>query len=173
MPRFTITLAGLAVVAAMSVAACGGASAQPPTAEPSGPPVTEPSPVASPTPAPSPITASIIDPYGKDVTATIEDASGRLVRATSEQPSDGGVVPGDELSITNDGPNRLRLEWTDLPCGTGYLVTIDASGSTIAVSREACGGDLLPTDRILALEFSGPVDAADVAGTVDLPITGE
>ncbi|MEW6225365.1 MAG: hypothetical protein AB1627_12135 [Chloroflexota bacterium] len=173
MPRFTITLAGLAVVAAMTVAACGGASAQPPTPEPSGPPVTEPSPAPSLAPAPAPITVSIIDPYGKDVTATIDDASGRLVRATSAQPSDGGVVPGDQLSIANDGPNRLRLEWTDLPCGTGYRIAIDAGATAIAVSREACGGDLLPTDRIVVLEFSGPIDAADVAGSVDLPIAGE
>jgi hypothetical protein len=28
-------------------------------------------------------------------------------------------------------------------------------------------------DRILVLEFSGPVDAADVAATVYLPIVGE
>jgi hypothetical protein len=132
-----------------------------------------PSASPSPTPAPTPITVSIIDTLGKDVTATIEDASGLLTGASSEQPSDGGVVAGDELAITNDGPNRLRLEWTDLPCGAQYLVTIDASGSAIAVSREACGGDLLPMDRILVLEFSGPVDAADVAGTVDLPIVGE
>jgi hypothetical protein len=173
MTRFTLTLAGLAVVAAMTVAACGGASAQPPTAEPSGPPVTEPSPVASPTPAPTPVTVSIIDALGGEVTATIEDASGLLTGASSEQPSDGGVVPGDELAITNDGPNRLRLEWTDIPCGARYRVTIDEGSSAIAVSREACGGDLLPMDRILVLEFSGPVDAADVAATVYLPIAGE
>ena len=131
------------------------------------------SPVASPTPAPSPLTVSIIDALGGEVTATIEDASGLLTGASSEPPSDGGVVPGDELAITNEGPNRLRLEWTDLPCGAQYLVTIDASGSAIAVSREACGGDLLPMDRILVLEFSGPVDAAGVAGSVHLPIAGD
>jgi hypothetical protein len=132
-----------------------------------------PSANPSPTPAPTPITVSIIDALGKDVTAAIEDSSGLLTGASSAQPSDGGVVPGDELAITNDGPNRLRLEWTDIPCGTKYVVTIDESTSAIAVSREACGGDLLPMDRILVLEFSGPIDAADVAGTVDLPIAGE
>jgi hypothetical protein len=129
--------------------------------------------VSSPTlaPAPTPITVAIIDAYGKDVTATIEDASGLLVGASSDQPSEGGVAEG--LAVTNDGPNRLRLEWTDLPCGTAYRVTIDASATAIAVSREACGGDLLPMDRILVLEFSGPIDAGDVTGTVDLPIQGE
>ena len=179
MTRFTLMLAGLAVVAAMTLAACGGASARQPADEPTTPPVpaspspTSPTPTPSLAPTPAPITVSIIDPYGNDVTARIVDASGRLVRATSAQPSDGGVVPGDQLAITNDGPNRLTLEWTDLPCGTGYEVTIDAGATAIAVSREACGGDLLPTDRILVLEFDGPVDAADVAGSVDLPVQGE
>ena len=140
---------------------------------PASPSPTSPTPTPSLAPTPAPITVSIIDPYGNDVTARIVDASGRLVRATSAQPSDGGVVPGDQLAITNDGPNRLTLEWTDLPCGTGYEVTIDAGATAIAVSREACGGDLLPTDRILVLEFDGPVDAADVAGSVDLPVQGE
>ncbi|MEW6225364.1 MAG: hypothetical protein AB1627_12130 [Chloroflexota bacterium] len=132
-----------------------------------------PSASPSPTPAPTPVRVSIIDALGKDVTATIEDASGLLTGASSETPSDGGVVAGDELAVTNDGPNRLRLEWTDLPCGAQYAVTIDASVSAITVSREACGGDLLPMDRILVLEFSGPVDATGVAGSVDLPVAGE
>lgn len=146
----------------------------PPIMSPSPAVPASPSPTAAPTPTPSPtpVTVAIIDPYGHDVTARIEDASGRLAGATSAQPSDGGVVAEGVLAISNQGPNRLRLEWTDLPCGgaDGYLVTIDAAATHVAVSRAACGGDLLPTDRIVVLEFSGPVDAAGVTGTVDLPI---
>jgi hypothetical protein len=175
--RPVLVLAVVGLLAATIAIGVGGwrLGITPPITSP-GPSVpASPSPVPSPTPAPTPITVAIIDALGGEVSATIDDASGLLVGATSEQPSEGGVVPGDQLAISNGGPNRLRLEWTDLPCGaqTGYLVSIDASGSAIAVSREACGGDLLPTDRILVLEFSGPIDAADVAGTVDLPIAGE
>jgi hypothetical protein len=170
--RPALVLAVVALVAAAVAIGVVGSrpGITPPLTSPSPtPPVASPAPTLAP--APTPITVAIIDAYGKDVSATIVDASGLLGGASSDQPSEGGVAEG--LAVTNDGPNRLRLEWTDLTCGRDYRVTIDASATAIAVSREACGGDLLPMDRILVLEFSGPIDAGDVTGTVDLPIQGE
>lgn len=107
------------------------------------------------------------------VTITISDASGTLVRATSGSPGDGASVPPRELVVMNQTPTSLRLTWAGGPCHAADSLTIDETGRRFVLEQPGCAGDSIVHDRVLILEFSEPIEAADVQGSlhesVDIP----
>ncbi len=117
--------------------------------------------VATPTPIGSahvPLTVATTNAVTIDVT----DASSTLLGATSGTPGDGASVEAYTLAIENVSPRTLRLTWVGGPCDSANQLSIDPARRRIVLVQPECPGDAIATDRILDLEFSTPLEAADV-----------
>jgi hypothetical protein len=100
------------------------------------------------------------------VTVDVQDASAALVRASSGTPGDGASVEPYKLLVSNDNPTTLRLTWVGGPCDSANTLTIDATGRQFLLVQPECSGDSIVNDRILILEFSRPITAADVQASL-------
>ncbi len=157
-------LAALAILSIAAVAACSsvGSSDAPASAAPSGE-----APSAQATAAAQPPTRVVLSQAtGNDVTIDIDDASGTLVDATSGTPGDGASVEPYQLVVTNDDLSTLRLTWVGGPCDAIDALSIDPAGTSFLLVQPECPGDAVAYDRILILEFSRPIAAADVQASL-------
>jgi hypothetical protein len=165
-PAFLLLMVGL-LLAALAIAFIGSRNQRlsvvpPDSAEPS-PRSVSPRPSASP--SPTALHVDLVELAGNDASVDIVDLSGLLTAAVSGQPNEGGSVP-EGIGIENEAPNRLRLTWTEMACDALHRLTIDVTATRFELERPACGGDLVPLDRVLILTFSQPVSAADVEGVI-------
>jgi hypothetical protein len=129
---------------------------------------------AAPTPAPTAApTATPAGPIGSAhvvlavatanaVTIDVTDESKTLTKATSGAPGDGASVEAFKLTVTNRTPTSLRLTWLGGPCDASNSLSIDAARRRLLLVQKECPGDAIATDRILDLEFTTPVNAADL-----------
>jgi hypothetical protein len=175
----TLSLAGLALVAVVSVAACstasgGGTPASRPPA-PSAPvatpvatpvptPVIEPTPVPTPvvTPAPSgPIKVALENETHHDVTIEMIDEAGHVVSARSGHPAEGVSVADGTLEAKNLDAKTVQFTWSDLAgdAELGLYVSKDAK-VVLVIRPDRPGGDAMAHDRVLVVEFDVPVDAS-------------
>jgi hypothetical protein len=152
-------LAALAILSIVAVAACSNAGSSDAAASVA--------PSALATAAVQPPTRVVLSQAtGNDVTIDIDDASGTLVDATSGTPGDGASVEPYQLVVTNDDPSTLRLTWVGGPCDATDTLSIDPDALTFLLVQPECPGDAVAYDRILILEFSRPIAAADVQASL-------
>jgi hypothetical protein len=71
-----------------------------------------------------------------------------------------------KLLVSNDNPTTLRLTWVGGPCDSANTLTIDTTGRQFLLVQPECSGDSIVNDRILILEFSRPIAAADVKASL-------
>jgi hypothetical protein len=171
--RPVLVLAALALLLAAAVVIGGGAfrpAVQIPV--PAVSPSSTPSVVLSPTGPP--VAGIIVDlevTAGQPQTVDVVDGSGLLVAASSGRPNaDGGQsFPVDSVDVTNLDDTTLQLGWAGFPCATDHGFAIDETARTMVLTRPECVGetDAIGVDRILILEFSEPIDAADVTVTIE------
>ena len=134
-------------------------------ASPSSPPTESLAPSAGASAEASGGTAfhvELVHATANTVTVDVQDASAGLVRASSGTPGDGASVEPYKLLVSNDNPTTLRLTWVGGPCDSANTLTIDATGRQFLLVQPECSGDSIVNDRILILEFSRPIAAADV-----------
>ena len=161
-------------------------SGAPPSAwVPSVPPA-QPQPSLPATPEPAPATpAPSVDPDGEpddvetidldvavpgDVRVTVIDDGGTLVDATSGRAGDGMSVRWFDLKVENVDANTLRLTWVGFAGDDESVLNVGRNDGVTSLALQVAGpppnSDATGYDRVLVLEFDGPVNAADVAYTV-------
>ena len=119
-------------------------------------------------PSPPAVHVDLIELVGADASVDITDRSGTLIRVESGRPADGGSVAEGTIDIEPD-PSDVSvavLTWTGTPCDTIHTLDIAPDGRTFTMRRATCEGDAIPRDLRVRLQFSGPVDAALMHGTV-------
>ncbi len=192
MPRnsklITITAAALVAVA---LAACSGAVAGGPGATPGSTPSptlpTSPTPTGSPvsptpvitpvpviTPAPvdpgndddMPVKVDLDNATGHDVYVDIVDRSDRIIGASSGNPGDGATVAPYEVRVENVDDRTIRLTWSDIPGDNALALFVDEAGTGLVLVQPEHDGDSMPFDRILVLEYDGPISAGDLRVTI-------
>jgi len=159
---------GLLLVAALGVSLVGGQRDDVPVPLPStsGDPSAVPSPNLSLSPSASPgpsfpIRVELQTSSAATMLVEVTDASGLLVDARSGLPAEGGSVPLGEVSSTNVDDSTVELTWTDAACDIAYALDIETTTS-MTLRSPVCSGDTIALDRRLLLEFSVPVDAAEI-----------
>ena len=164
---------GLIVIALGAGAVAGGFFDRPAVViQPSPSPSASPS--ATPTPSPTPVPSStvfhvdLVEVLGADASVDITDRSGTLILAESGQPADGGSVADGTIDIEPDpsDPSVAVLTWSGTPCDTTHALDIAPDGRTLTMRRARCEGDAIARDLRVRLQFSGPVDTAQMHGTV-------
>jgi hypothetical protein len=171
MNRRRVSRIGIAAVlgAALLVGACtSGAGSSPSTS----PEVTAPpTPTATPAPSGSPIAEALeLDvATAHHVTVVVDDQTGRLVKAASGRAGDGMSVRWGSAEVVNVDDHTLRVTWVGLPGDQQIALAIgDASGAvTLAFEQPAPPeySDATGFDRVLVLQFAGPVPADAVTVT--------
>lgn len=163
-PASRVAIAALAILSIAAVAACSnaGASGAPASDAPGSPASSAPA-----TAAPQPPTHVVLSQAtGNDVSIDIDDASGTLIDATSGTPGDGASVEPYQVVVTNDDLSTLRMTWVGGPCDAIDSLSIDQDALSFLLVQPECPGDAVAFDRILVLEFSRPIAAADVRASI-------
>jgi len=157
---------------------------QPATPAPATPARPQPSLPATPESAPA-TPAPSVDPDGEpddvetidldvavpgDVRVTVIDDGGTLVDATSGRAGDGMSVRWFDLKVENVDANTLRLTWVGFAGDDESVLNVGRNDGVTSLALQVAGpppnSDATGYDRVLVLEFDGPVNAADVAYTV-------
>jgi hypothetical protein len=124
-----------------------------------------PAPTATPTATPAgpieSVRVVLAVATNNAVTIDVNDASATLTQASSATPGDGASVEAYKLAVSNLTPTRLRLTWLGGPCDATNTLSIDAARRRLLLVQKECPGDAVASDRILDLEFSTTVKAAD------------
>jgi hypothetical protein len=182
-----LSLTATALVA-VALAACSGAVAGGPGSTPGSTPIPAPASPAPVNPGPSDapaqptpvITPAPVDPgddgmpvkvdldnaTGHDVYVDIVDRSGRITGASSGKPGDGASVPPYTVKVENVDDRTIRLTWSDIPGDNALALFVDDAGTGLVLVQPEHDGDSMPFDRILVLEYDGPVSAGDLRVTI-------
>lgn len=170
-PVLVLAIVGLLAVA-LAIAAIGSnrGPAVIPAISPPPPSATAP---ASPSPTMAPLLQVVLPAETGDATVTIRDFSGllrtgRVPSPDEPNPDPNASLPDAGVLVQNQDPRTLRLTWADGPCDTAFTLTIDDQAQTMTVTGARCEGDALGVQRELLLEFDAPVDASDVAASLEL-----
>lgn len=171
-PALVLAVLGLLLAA---VAIGIGGSRQPsvvgPEPSPSASPIDSQTPAASPTaPASAGILVDLVVAAGQPQTVDVVDESGKLLEARSGSPTgEGQSFPSDAVEVTNIDATTLQLGWAGFPCRTDHDLLIGSDPLMMTLVRPPCEGDTdsIGLDRILILQFSEPIVAADVNLTFD------
>jgi hypothetical protein len=162
-------LGGCAAAASPSPSVATSPSSAASAASPSSPPTESLTPSAGASAEASGGTAfhvELVHATANAVTVDVQDASASLVKASSGTPGDGASVEPYKLLVSNDNPTTLRLTWVGGPCDSANTLTIDTTGRQFLLVQPECSGDSIVNDRILILEFSRPIAAADVKASL-------
>jgi hypothetical protein len=157
---------------------------QPATPAPATPAQPQPSLPATPEPAPA-TPAPSVDPDGEpdnvetidldvavpgDVRVTVVDDGGVLVDARSGRAGDGMSVRWFDLKVENVDANTLRLTWVGFAGDDESVLNVGRNDGVTSLALQVASpppnSDATGYDRVLVLELDGPVNAADVAFTV-------
>jgi hypothetical protein len=165
---------GLALVAILAIVASGalGRAAGPGGPSPSNPPATppptsHPSPVPSPEssdpPAEGPLTVDLDIVDRSDVSVVIDDKTGRLVGARTGSAGDGMSVRWYTLKVETIDEQTLRLSWVGFAVDDELELGISSNDGKLRVRMVQAvpppNTDSMGHDRVLVLEFDGPVRA--------------
>lgn len=187
LPAAALLLALVAVVAVVASGALGRAGSQGPTpsASPSGTPT--PTPEATPTPTPTPVPSPVpsdepadglhrldlttVD--GNDVAIVIDDQTGTIVKVSSGNPGDGMSVRWLDMKIENVDDRTLRLTWVGLPVDDEVELFVSRTGGKLDLRfvqpAPYPNTDAMGSDRVLMVEFDGPVSAGEVVFSFETP----
>jgi hypothetical protein len=157
-----------------------GVTPTPSPTAPASPAPASPTPPADPAPTPVPtpvddlsdgvksVRLDIATPH--EVVAEIKDFTGHVSDAKSGRAGDGMSVRWYDLKVENVDDDSLRLTWVGLPNDDPVKVVVtDLQGEpTIVVMQlmPPSDSDALGFDRVLDLDFDGPVVAEDFATLV-------
>ena len=165
---------GLVTVFALGASAVlGGAPSASPV--PSNPPASAtPSPTASPQPTAVPSPAPTVEPdgvfdidlknlTGNDVSVRISDATGSVVAARSGTPGDGMSGPWFDAIVENVDADSIRIVFVGLPRDEGVRLSVSERAGILHLgfvqAAPPADSDAVGFDRILVLDFEGPVSA--------------
>ena len=164
-PAWAAAIVGMLLIAVVAIGVGSKPDQQPPPPTATASPSPTATPRPTPTPAPTAFPVELEAVVGVTPTVDVLDETGTLLGARSGTPVDGGVVNNGVLQVTQVDATTIELEWTALGCEDRYPLTIEA-GPTITLEQPRCDGDLLPIDRRLVLEFTGPVDASTIVARI-------
>jgi hypothetical protein len=146
------------------------APAPTPVATPGSSQVPTPAPTPTPTPAPTDgfhFDLDVVTPH--DVSVELEDDSGTVVDARSGSAGDGMSVRWFDSIVTGSG-DTISITWVGLPQDDTVKVTVSNvdGGIVVAIDQAAppANSDALGHDRVMEIQFDGPVSADDVVVTV-------
>ena len=160
-----LLIAGFVVIASVIVAVALGGN-RPARAAGLPPQGSSPAPVETPTPPIGPIRVAI-DVLGDDeVAVEIIDETGSVVGGSSGPEADGPSVESYSLDVQQVDADTLRLTWIDYAIDNALqLHVFDNDGvlQLVMIQPEPTTDvDAMAFDRVLFLDFDGPVSAADV-----------
>ena len=185
LPVAAVVLALIAVVAIVASGALGraGSAGPMPSATPSGTP--KPTPVVTPTPTPVVTPTPSDEPAdglyrldlttvdGNDVAIVIDDQTGTIVKVSSGKPGDGMSVRWLDMKIENVDDRTLRLTWVGLPVDDEVELSVSRIGGRLDLRfvqpAPYPNTDAMGSDRVLVVEFDGPVSADDVSFSFETP----
>lgn len=168
----TLSVAVLAVGGML--AACSAATGAPPADPPGGPTPSAPAtPIPTVAPSPSPDGDFVVDldiATDHDVKVIVDDRGGLITGVSSGRAGDGMSVRWGDVEVVNVDADTLRVTWVGLPVDAeiGLAVTEDGSGYRLVLEQPAppADSDALGFDRVIVLDFDGPVSADDVDASV-------
>jgi hypothetical protein len=177
-------IASIALLLVLAVLATGvmGRTSSP---TPSDPPATDapvPTPVATPgfsqvpTPAPTPTPSpsdgyrfelDVVTPH--DVSVELVDTTGTVLAARSGSAGDGMSVRWFDSIVEGSG-DTIAITWVGLPQDDTVQVTVSSVDGKVVVAIDQAAppanSDALGHDRVMEIQFDGPVSADDVVVTV-------
>ncbi len=167
----SLSMAALALGAVL--AACSAVAGAPSPDVPGGPTPSVPAtPLPSVAPSPAPDGDFRVDldiATGHDVSVVIDDEPDSLVGAESGRAGDGMSVRWGDVEIVNVDADTLRVTWVGLPVDTviELAVSVEGDGYRLDFVQPAPppDSDAIGFDRVLVLDFDGPVaaDAVDAS----------
>jgi hypothetical protein len=179
MDRRSITrsasLSAAVLAVAGLVAACSTATGAPPSDAPGAPTPSQPAtPIPTVKPSPSPDGHFVVEldiATDHDVSVVVDDETGSLVGVSSGRAGDGISVQWGKVDIVNVDEDTLRVTWAGLPVDA--LVELTVSGEDGAYRLDFVQpapppySDAIGFDRVLVLDFDGPVSADAVQATFE------
>jgi hypothetical protein len=145
----------------------------PPSSAPSTPPSAEPSVAPSEDPADGSVVVKLDIATAHDVSVVIDDETGDLVKASSGRAGDGMSVRWYTMQVENVDAETLRVTWSGYSVDDELELRVHEVDGKVALSLVQAGPlpntDALGADRVLILEFDGPVSADDVVTSVQGP----
>lgn len=181
-------LAAVALLIVLAVLASGvlgrsggpGVSDPPASEAPSEAPVGTPVPSDEPSDEPSqaPTPAPIDGDFGfdldiatpHDVSVIVDDETDSVTGGKSGQAGDGMSVRWFDSLVENTDADSLRITWVGLPQDDTVRITVSEVDGEIAIHIDQkappADSDALGHDRLIELDFDGPVSADDVTVTV-------
>ncbi len=184
-PVAALVLGLLAVVAVVASGALGraGSGGPAPSATPSGTPnptpvvTPTPTPVVTPTPSDEPadglyhLDLTTVD--GNDVAIVIDDQTGTIATVASGNPGDGMSVRWLDMKIENVDDRTLRLTWVGLPVDDEVQLSVSPTDGKLDLQfvqpAPYPNTDAMGSDRVLVVEFDGPVSADEVVFSFKTP----
>lgn len=151
-------------------------SAPPASEVPSQPPVATPEPSVAPSEAPSeaPVDGDfrfdldVATPH--DVSVIVDDETDSVTDARSRQAGDGMSVRWSDALVENADEDTLVITWVGLPQDDVVRITVTEIDGAIVVSIEQAAppanSDAMGHDRVVEIDFDGPVSADDVTVAV-------
>jgi hypothetical protein len=171
-----IALVVLVVIVAANLGRAVAADAPPSAApSPTPTPIVTPTPVVNPSPQPSAPTGGKFEfdldvATPDEVSVLAEDELGFVTGASSGRAGDGMSVRWGMVKVENVDDNTLRVTWVGLPGDVVIKVVIAGTADRplilIAQPEPPENSDALGHDRVLVLDFSTPIRAADVEAHV-------
>jgi hypothetical protein len=168
-----MAVATLALVAA--VAACSGADAAPPTVTPgpTAPPAASPVPTPLPSAPVGPVRVDLDTAAGDDIVVVIDDTSGTLVKAESGTGGTGMSAGWGKAKVENIDARTIRVTFAGFARDENVQLKVSKGSSGLvlefAQSLPYPNSDGVGADRVLVLEFDGPVSADGVKVTISDP----
>ena len=157
-------LTGLVVIASAMVAVALGGSR--PARAADLPATASPTPVVTPTPSAGPIHVDINVIGDDEVGVDIVDETGTVVGGSSGPAADGPSVESYTLKVEQADADTLRLTWIDYAIDNALqLHVFDNDGvlQLVMIQPEPTTDvDAMAFDRVLFLDFDGPVSAGAV-----------
>ena len=130
-----------------------------------------PTAVPSESPTDGDIAVPLKNLTGDDVSVVIHDTTGALDVASSGTPGDGMSVRWFDVKVENIDDDTLRIVWVGLPRDEIVELAITETDGTIRLAfvqdAPPPDSDALGFDRVLELNFDGPVRSEDVVTSVD------
>jgi hypothetical protein len=158
-------LTGLVVITSVMVAVALGGS-RPARAADLPEATSSPAPVVTPTPSAGPIHVDINVIGDDEVGVDIVDETGAVVGGSSGLAADGPSVESYTLQVEQADADTLRLTWIDYAIDNQLqLHVFDNDGvlQLVMIQPEPTTEvDAIAFDRVLFLDFDGPVSADDV-----------
>ena len=131
-----------------------------------------PSPVPSEPPMPAPSLGyrfDLVVVTAHDVSVELEDTTGTVIDARSGSAGDGMSVRWFDSIVEGSG-DTITITWVGLPQDDVVQVTVSQVDDQIVVAIDQAAppadSDALGHDRVIEIQFDGPVSADDVMVTV-------